>query len=132
VHRMNLEKQVMILNRRVDVNKVLADVHASVTLVTDPAIVRAYPHSLMDSLAAGKPILVSRALPMSDYVESTGCGKVVESVDPASILTAVEALAHEYEELQKTAQQVGRRDFSQQAMIASYRKVYERVLGPMN
>ncbi len=132
VRRMNLGKQVMILNRRVDVNKVLADVHASITLATDSAIVRSYPHSLMDSLAAGKPVLVSRAIPMSDYVEQRGCGQVVESVTPTGILTAVEALVRKYEDLQKTAQQVGKRDFSQGAMIASFQKVYQRVLGPEN
>jgi glycosyltransferase involved in cell wall biosynthesis len=132
VRRMNLEKQVVVLNKRVDVNEVLANVHASITLAASPAIVRSYPHSLMDSLAAGKPILVSRALPMSDYVEQTGCGKVVESVTPESILTAAEALAHQYEDLQQTAQQVGQRDFSQQAMIASFQRVYDYVLGLTN
>jgi glycosyltransferase involved in cell wall biosynthesis len=132
VRRMNLEKQVVVLNKQVDVNEILASVHASITLAASPAIVRSYPHSLMDSLAAGKPILVSRAIPMSDYVERTGCGKVVESVTPESILTAVEALAHQYEDLQKTAQQVGQRDFAQQAMIASFQKVYDHVLGLTN
>jgi len=132
VHRMNLGKQVQVLNKRVDVNQVLASVHASITLAESPAIVRAYPHSLMDSLASGKPILVSRALPMSDYVEQSGCGKVVEGVNPTDILTAVEALAGEYEDVQKTAQQVGQRDFSQQAMLASYQKVYDHVLGLKN
>jgi glycosyltransferase involved in cell wall biosynthesis len=128
VRRMNLGKQVMVLNRRVDVNQVLADVHASITLADSPAIVRSYPHSLMDSLAAGKPILVSRAIPMSDYVEQTSCGQVVERVEPGSILAAIEALALRYEDLQKAARQVGGRDFSQQAMIASFQKVYDRVM----
>ena len=132
VRRMNLEKQVAVLNKRVDVNKVLADVHASITLATDPTLVRSYPHSLMDSLAAGKPILVSQAIPMSDYVEQTGCGKVVESVTPTDILSAVEALAHKYEDLQKTAQQVGQRDFGQEGMLDSYQKVYDHVLGLKN
>ena len=128
VRDMNLEKQVMVLNRRVDVNRVLAGVHASITLAANSAIVRSYPHSLMDSLAAGKPILVSRAIPMSDYVEQMDCGKVVENVTPASILAAVEILAREYEPLQNRAKQVGQRDFSQQVMIASFEKVYEHVL----
>jgi len=132
VRRMNLEKQVAVLNKRVDVNKVLADVHASITLAADPTIVRSYPHSLMDSLAAGKPILVSRAIPMSDYVEQTGCGKVVDSVTPTSILRAVEALARDYPNLQKAAQQVGQRDFSQEGMLDSYQKVYDHVLGLRN
>jgi len=132
VRRMNLEKQVAVLNKRVDVNKVLADVHASITLATDPTLVRSYPHSLMDSLAAGKPILVSRAIPMSDYVDRTGCGKVVDSVTPTAILRAVEALARDYPNLQKAAQQVGQRDFSQEAMLDSYQKVYDHVLGLKN
>jgi glycosyltransferase involved in cell wall biosynthesis len=130
VRRMGLEKQVTVLNGRVDVNQVLAGVHASVTLVTDPAIVRSYPHSLMESLAAGKPVLASRALPMADYVEREGCGKVVESVNPDNILAAVESLAREYEELQRSTRQIGSRDFTQQAMITSFQRVYDYVLGP--
>lgn len=128
VRRMHLEEQVEVLNKKVDVNEVLANVHASVALATDPAIIRPYPHSLMESLAAGKPVLVSRYIPMADYVEQTGCGKVIEAVDPISILDAVEALAREYESLQRTAQQVGQRDFSQQAMLASFHQVYDRIL----
>ncbi|MDY7079019.1 MAG: glycosyltransferase [Chloroflexota bacterium] len=128
VRRMNLEKQVMVLNKQVDVNEVLAGVHASITLAAAPDIVKSYPHSLLDSLAAGKPVLVSRAIPMADYVERTGCGKVVGNVTPASILTAVESLAREYKDRQKSAQQVGQRDFSREGMITSFRKVYTRVL----
>ena len=129
VRRMNLEGRVEILNRKVDVNKVLAGVHASITLATDPAIIRPYPHSLMESLAAGKPVIVSRCIPMADYVERTGCGRVVEDIDPANILSAIESLALDHKGLQKTAQQVGQRDFTQQALIASFRRVYERILG---
>ncbi len=128
VRRLNLENQVTVLNKLVDVNQVLANVHASITLATSPGIIKSYPHSLLDSLAAGKPVLVSRAIPMADYVAETGCGQVVDRVTPTDILTAVEVLTREYEHLQKSAQQVGQRDFSQQAMIASYRKVYEQVL----
>ena len=130
VRRMNLEKQVTVLNKLVDVNQVLAGVHASITLASAPGIVTSFPHSLLDSLAAGKPVLISRAIPMAEYVEETGCGKVVESVTPTDILTALESLAKEYGELQTAAQQVGQRDFTQQQMIASYRRAYERVLGP--
>jgi glycosyltransferase involved in cell wall biosynthesis len=129
VRRMNLEGQVQVLNKTVDVNEVLASVHASIALSTNPAIIRSYPHSLIESLAAGKPVIVSRCIPMADYVERTGCGKAVESIDVTSILDAVEALTREYESLQRTAQQVGQRDFSRQAMITSFGRVYEHVLG---
>jgi glycosyltransferase involved in cell wall biosynthesis len=129
VRRMGLGGQVEILNGKVDVNQVLAGVHASVTLAVSPAIVKSYPHSLLDSLAAGKPVLVSRAIPMADYVERAGCGQVVENVTPVDILAAVEALEERYDGLQKSAQLVGQRDFSQEGMIASFQRVYEHVLG---
>jgi glycosyltransferase involved in cell wall biosynthesis len=128
IKAMNLEKRVVMLKERVDVNKVLAGVHASITLAANPAIVRSYPHSLMDSLAAGKPILVSQAIPMSDYVERTGCGKIVQDVTPAGVLAAVQELVQEYQDLQRSAQQVGQQDFSQKGMITSFQRVYERIL----
>ncbi len=128
VQRLHLEKQVEVLNRQVDVNQVLARVHASITLASNPAIIKSYPHSLLDSLAAGKPVLVSRAIPMADYVEQTGCGQVVEHVTAADILTAVETLADHYDDQAQVARQVGQRDFSQQIMTTSFHKVYEQVL----
>ena len=128
VRRMNLAGQVTVLNELVDVNAVLAGVHASITLATAPGIVKSYPHSLLESLAAGKPVLVSRTIPMAEYVERTGCGKVVERLTPADILTAVESLTSEYSALRSIARRVGRRDFSQQQMLTSYRRVYESVL----
>jgi glycosyltransferase involved in cell wall biosynthesis len=132
VHCTGLEGQVEILNRKVDVNKVLAGVHASVALAAGPAIIRSYPHSLMESLAAGKPIIVSQCIPMADYVQRTGCGVVVEDVTPTEVLTAIELLTREYTAFQESACQVGNRDFSQQATITSYHKVYERVLESTN
>jgi glycosyltransferase involved in cell wall biosynthesis len=128
VRRLDLAKQVTIIDELVDVNRVLAGVHAGITLAAKPGLIKSYPHSLLDSLAAGKPVLVSRAIPMADYVEATGCGRVIDRVGPADILTAVDALVRDYAALQKTARQVGQRDFRQEAMIASYQNVYEAVL----
>jgi glycosyltransferase involved in cell wall biosynthesis len=128
VRRMKLERQVTILNGQVDVNQVLVNVHASITLATDAAIIKAYPHSLMESLAAGKPVIVSRCIPMADVVEQKSCGKVVENIAPDHILTAIQALMDEYKTLQDSAQRVGKQEFSQEAMINSFHQVYQQVL----
>jgi glycosyltransferase involved in cell wall biosynthesis len=128
VRQMRLEKQVEIINKKVDVNQVLAGVHACINLVTDPIIIRSYPHSLLESLAAGKPVIVSRSIPMSDYVEQARCGTTVESITPTSILAALETLADQYDALQLSAQQAGQLDFSLQALIDSYQQVYQHVL----
>ncbi len=128
VQRLHLQDQVTILDGLVDVNQVLATVHASIVLATEPNLVKAYPHSLLDSMAAGKPVLISRAIPMAQYVATTGCGQVVEQVEATAILQAVDALVANYAQAQPIAQRVGQQDFSQQQMIASYQHVYERVL----
>jgi glycosyltransferase involved in cell wall biosynthesis len=124
VRQMNLNSQVTILNGLVDVNQILANVHASIVLAAAPGLVKSYPHSLLESLAAGKPVLVSRAIPMADYVEETGCGVAVDHVTAADVLVAIEALTGTYKSQQQSARLAGQRDFSQQAMVASYRQVY--------
>jgi glycosyltransferase involved in cell wall biosynthesis len=129
VQQMDLAQQVTVLGGQMDVNEILAGVHGSITLATAPGIVKSYPHSLIESLAAGKPVLVSRSVPMAAYVEKTGCGKVIERVTPSEILAAVESLAAEYDALKSVAQQVGQRDFSLQAMLSSFESVYAHALG---
>jgi glycosyltransferase involved in cell wall biosynthesis len=121
---------VEVLDRVVDVNEVLAGVHASVTLATEPHIVKAYPHSLLESLAAGKPVLVSQAIPMADYVAQTASGLVVDAVSPDHVVTALKKLEQNYPELQRATSEVAQRDFSQQEMVNSYGRVYQDILAP--
>ncbi|MFN2132074.1 MAG: glycosyltransferase [Anaerolineae bacterium] len=127
VRRRGVEHQVRVLNERVDVNQVLAGVHASVALATDPAVIHPYPHSLIESLAAGKPVLVSYAIPMSDYVREKELGCTVDQVTPGAILSAIEQLRAHYPALQGAARAQGGQDFGLASMIQAYEKVYERV-----
>jgi glycosyltransferase involved in cell wall biosynthesis len=124
VAQRGLGERVTVINRQVDVNEVLAQVHAAIVLADDTRLVKAYPHSLLEALAAGKPVLVSRAIPMSDYVEQTSCGKVVERINPPSLLAALDQLEADYEACRATAIRAGRHDFSQQQMMQAYRQLY--------
>ncbi len=118
--------RVQLINEQADVNEILASVHGTINLASDGAIIKAYPHSLLDSLAAGKPVLVSQAIAMSDYVKEVGCGVVVDEVSAEGVVTAVNEFTERYEALADTAVRVGR-DFSQEKMVDSFRRVYEAV-----
>lgn len=124
----NLADRVQVIDELADVNAILATVHATVNLASAEGIVKAYPHSLLDSLAAGKPVLVSQAIPMADFVAETGCGAVVAAVTPEAIGQAVEQLVANYGGMVETAVRLGQRDFSLQTMIDAYRRVYEQAL----
>ncbi|MFN4294738.1 MAG: glycosyltransferase [Thermoflexales bacterium] len=92
VGAMGVEMQVQVFNEPMDVNRLLAQAHAGVVLAERSDLVKAYPHSLLESLAAGKPVLISRAIPMSAWVEHLGLGVVVEQVTVEGALAAVDAL----------------------------------------
>ena len=128
VQQAGLAERVQVIDRLVDVNQILATVHGTVNLVTETAVIKAYPHSLLDSLAAGKPIITSRAIGMSNYVQQTGCGVVLAQVTPEQIVQAIKQFVAEYEMMQETAVRVGQRDFTLQKMIQSFQKVYEQIL----
>lgn len=127
VRSLGLEGRVQIVDRQVDVNAALAQAHAAVVLATRGILVKGYPHSLLDALAAGRPILVSRAIPMSAYVVASGCGEVVEAVTPAALLAAVDRLAAAYPARQAAAQAAGA-DFDHARMINDYARIYAAVL----
>ncbi len=127
VREHGLEDRVEVVDRLVDVDRVLAGVHATVNLADRGDVVKAFPHSLMESLAAGKPVLVSRAIPMADYVESRGVGAVVEAVSAGALLAALEQLLAGYGEAQRRAALHGRRDFALENMIDSFARVYAEI-----
>ena len=128
VRRLGVERQVEVLNERADVNAVLARVHCSITLATRPEIIRPYPHSLIESLAAGKPVLVSRCIPMADYVAQQECGRVVDRVDVSHVLAAIHEFSQDYQALCNVARKMDPAAFSLQEMLSSLERVYEVVL----
>ncbi|MBN1872991.1 MAG: glycosyltransferase [Anaerolineae bacterium] len=132
VKRLGLEAQVKVINRQVDVNQELANVHASITLAAKPSLVKAYPHSLLDSLAAGKPVLVSQAIPMADYVTATKCGMVIDTVTPNDIIAAIKKLASCYSVTSAIAKEIGKKDFSLEKTVISFRNAYQAILSTKN
>ncbi len=126
----NLGQRVILLNERVDVNDILRRVHASILLADDPALVKAFPHSLLESLVAGKPVLVSPTMALAEYVMANQCGVVVTAVSPPAIHHALNQLQNQYTIYQQKAQAVGARDFGQQQLIDATLALYKKVLTP--
>ncbi len=129
VARRGLAHRVEIVNRAADVNAVLAGVHGAVVLAAKADLVKAWPHSLIEALAAGKPVLVSAAIPMADYVAQTGCGSVLPALTPAALDAALDDLAMRYPARQAAALARGRADFALAPMLTAYGRVYAEATG---
>jgi glycosyltransferase involved in cell wall biosynthesis len=121
--------RVEVLDGPTDVNAVLSRVHAAVVLASGPRLVKAYPHSLLEALAAGRPVLVSEAIPMADYVREAECGEVVAGLRPSLVLDGVRRLIEAYAGRAAHARASGARGFSRQRMLDAYGRLYRDVEG---
>lgn len=128
VAQYGVSERVEIIDEAADVNQVLARVHAAVVLAQTEKLVKAWPHSLMESLAAGKPALVSACIPMSDYVSAIRCGEVVAQFTPVGLRSAIEGLMGHYAEYRQNAQAHGRNDFALAPMLEAYGAVYAEAM----
>lgn len=124
VERRGIGDRVEIVTERVDIGDYLKRAHAAVLLAKRGDIVRAYPHSLLESLVAGKPIILSASLPMADYVRQEDCGIVLETVSQHTLSEAIQTLRARYAELARQAQLTKAHAFSTSALIDRYREIY--------
>jgi glycosyltransferase involved in cell wall biosynthesis len=113
-----------IVDRKVDISSYFARVHATVLLAKRGGVVKSFPHSLLESLFAGKPVLLSNTIAMSEYVSGHGCGVVVDRMELAAVAAAIDILMRDYEELSFNAAQSNPAEFSVEAMIENHRRLY--------
>jgi UDP:flavonoid glycosyltransferase YjiC (YdhE family) len=61
---------------------------------------------------------------MAEYVRDTGCGRVVPGLAAADLLEAIRLLRRDYATCRARAVEVGKRDFSQETLVAAHRELY--------
>ena len=128
VRAAGLSGRVEIINEKANISEILSRCHAAMVLAVQADLVKSYPNSLMEALVAGRPVIVSRSVPMSSYVDHTGCGKVLERFSVDEMVHAINEMRDHYTELRKTALLVGRRDFSDIRMVNEYWDLYKKIL----
>ena len=123
VQRLDIGNRVEIVNRNVNINDYLTKAHATVVLATEGGLVKSFPHSLLESLAAAKPVLLSNTIAMADFVSSRQCGVVVPETNFEALTSAIESLMQNYEALARNALQIGRNEFSIETLVENYRRL---------
>jgi glycosyltransferase involved in cell wall biosynthesis len=124
IQRLGVEDRVEVVTERVNVNNYLRRAHAAVMIAKRGDMVKSYPHSLIESLVAGKPVVLTSVLSMADYVGQQDCGIVLDDVSVPGLLGAIETLNLRYATLSENARRIESHVFSEGAMIENYRRLY--------
>ncbi len=85
------------------------------------------PTSLIESLACGRPLLVSTKVGLADLVQEHDCGQVFEpSVD--GVCHAIEALRADYRRRAANARACAERHFDLRLCLRQHEQLYDEVL----
>ncbi len=127
--RAGLGDRLRVVHERIAVNPLLAASHAAVVLAAHPRLVKAYPHSLLEALAAGRPILASACLPIAAWAERRGCGIAVSELTATALDSALDELAARYPRLQRAAEELDLAAHAPERYRAAIGAIYRRVTG---
>ena len=128
IQKMGIEERVRVINEFVDISTILPEVHGGIILASNPRLVRSFPHSMIETLAAGKPVIMSNTIPMADYIKLKGCGCIVENLSEKSLEGAIQNFIRNYPSISRNAMEIGGSDFTREKMIDAYKAVYRKAL----
>jgi len=108
-------------------NGVYANAHATIIpyLKLDENL-KLIPNSAIESLAAGKPLIVSSQTGIAEIVRKSKCG-VVFDPNLNSLLEAIDTLKKNYLKYQQNCRKTAEYYFSEEKFIQSYKKIYEEM-----
>lgn len=111
-----------------DMNALYDAAHATIVPGLRTDSVKPCPHSLLDSMAHGKPVLVSKPTQVSGVIGRSGSGVVFEPTTEA-LREAIIHLRDNYGAYQANCHSTVASTFSPAVFIERHRRVYESILG---
>jgi glycosyltransferase involved in cell wall biosynthesis len=119
IRRRGLSGRVELIAGQVDVTEPLSRAHVVALATTSPRVVKAYPHSLLEGLAAGRPVLTSPTVSLAQMVRDHRCGEVT-GCTPETVGAALDRLQSDFPRYQAAVAALDLTEFS----IASYLRSY--------
>jgi glycosyltransferase involved in cell wall biosynthesis len=85
------------------------------------------PNSLVESLAAGRPVVATECVGLSSVVESAGAGVRCQT-SSESIAESLDRIEAQWQQYSACARQLAEDRFSESTFLASYERIYARLL----
>jgi len=118
-------KNVLLVNKYIEnMNDAFAQAHATIMPYMQEND-KSCPLSLIESLAAGKPVIVSDKVGVSDIIKKEKCGVVFKN--EKDIVSAVKELKKNYRDYQKNCRKTALKYFSIERFIKDYQVIYHEL-----
>ncbi len=121
---LGIADQVNVVNRAVDINEHFSKTSATILASKRGDIIKAFPNSLVESLMAGNPVILSNAIPMADFVKSNNCGVILDEVNSGCILDAISAIRDDQNAFSRRVAKLDMEYFDARKMVNSYQTIY--------
>ncbi len=116
----------LLVGRIADMQSVYNQAHATIVPFTDPARCKPAPNSLVESLACGRPVVVTKETGLADVIEENMAGIVCESNAPA-LANGLDELRINWDTLSQHARSLSEKHFSRQEFIKAYTQIYKKL-----
>jgi glycosyltransferase involved in cell wall biosynthesis len=101
--------------------------HATVAPFTDPERCKPVPNSLIESLACGRPVLLTERTGLAAVVREAGAGLVCPPTGEG-LAEHLDRLRAEWRRYARNARRLAERRFGTEKFVAGYRRLYAEVL----
>jgi glycosyltransferase involved in cell wall biosynthesis len=125
--RLGLEDEVVLLGERPDVPALMADVDVFVLATASEGM----PYTILEAMAAGKPVVGSRVPGVTDLILEGDTGYFYTPGDPRDLADRLATLLHD-DDLRRRLGERGRRrvedDFPSRRMVGEIQDLYQQAL----
>lgn len=111
-----------------EMSQVYDSVHGTIVMALESNSLKPCPHSALESLAHGKPIVASSRTSLATVVRDNECGVCCEP-NTEAFLTAIQRLRDNYATYQTRCHEVVRQMFSPEVFRRKYMSIYRDVAG---
>jgi glycosyltransferase involved in cell wall biosynthesis len=126
IHERKLKNVELLQGGFADMPSFYARAHIGVAPFVDISRCKPMPNSMIESLACGRPVVVTRQVGLAPYVEKHRIGAVTETTSEA-LAAAFAEIEGRWDASSAAARQFAESSFGEQRFIEAYRQVYQRV-----
>lgn len=123
-----LEDQVRFINEKVDIQKYYRQSHATILLCDKEGVLKNYPHSLMESICSGRPVIMSNLTELATEVKKNKLGVISEANSIEALHRSIMEIRANYQQYQNRCSLFDTSIFDQREYVEKLRSIYQESL----